>query len=213
MTVYNRIKLLKRAINSILKQSFKDYELIIVDDGSSYNVGEYIIKMQNKYDFIKYIRHSNRNHYISVNAGISIATGRYITFLDSDDEYAGFHLESRVKYFKRNKNIDLIYSTATLKGKQKYMCIPDARNTNKLIHIKDCIIGATFFGKREVFTELKGYKDKYGADFDFYNRAKKKYNIKKFDLPTYMYYRNSGNCETVKLKKRLIDEKRRILHK
>ncbi|MBX7045152.1 MAG: hypothetical protein K1X86_04865 [Ignavibacteria bacterium] len=97
----------------------------------------------------------------------------------------------------------MIHSPAKLIGKEKDMYLPDARNKNKLIHINDCIIGATLFGKREVFIKLKGFKDKYSADSDFYDRAiKEGYMTAKLEIPSYVYYRNLPDSVTNKLKKK-----------
>ncbi|MBS1492007.1 MAG: glycosyltransferase family 2 protein [Bacteroidetes bacterium] len=203
LTTYNRKKYLPRAIKSILKQSFKNYEVIIVDDGSDDNSEKIIFSYIKKYSNFKYIRHSNRKNPLSVNTGFLMATGKYITLLDSDDEYNKEHLKLRVDFMNKNKSVDLLHSPAELIGKEKDMYLPDARNKKKLIHINDCIIGATLFGKRDVFINLKGFKDKYSADFDFYKRAiKSGYNVVKFESATYIYYRNLPDSVTNKLKQR-----------
>jgi len=121
--------------------------------------------------------------------------------LDSDDEYKNNHLKLRVDFMNKNKEIDLLHSRAELIGKEEDMYLPDARNKKKLIHITDCVIGATLFGKREVFMKLNGFKDKYSADSDFYNRAiKAGYTVKNFGEKTYIYYRNLPDSVTNKLK-------------
>jgi len=121
--------------------------------------------------------------------------------LDSDDEYEHSHLKLRVDFMNKNKKIDLLHSPAKLIGKEEDMYLPDARNKNKLIHINECVIGATFFGKREVFLNLKGFKDKYSADSDFYKRAiQAGYKVENLDSPTYIYYRNLPDSVTNKLK-------------
>ncbi|MBS1515709.1 MAG: glycosyltransferase family 2 protein [Bacteroidetes bacterium] len=203
VTTYNRKKFLKRALDSLLKQSFKNFEVIIIDDGSKDDSEKIIFKYLKDNSNFRYLRHSNRKNPLSVNSGILLATGRYITLLDSDDEYKKDHLNIRVEFMKKNPTIDLIHSPAKLIGKEKDMYLPDARNKNKLIHINDCIIGATLFGKREVFTKLKGFKDKYSADSDFYDRAiKKGYMTAKLEIPSYVYYRNLPDSVTNKLKKK-----------
>ncbi len=201
VTTYNRKKILSRALESILKQSYKNYEVIIVDDGSTDESEKIIFSYLKKYTNFKYIRHSNRKNPLSVNSGLSLSTGQYITLLDSDDEYKKHHLSSRVDFMKKNPNIDFLHSPAELIGKEKDMFLPDARNKKKLIHINDCIIGATLFGKREVFMKLKGFNNKYSADSDFYKRAiKQNFIVMKFDVPSYVYYRNLSDSVTNKLK-------------
>ncbi len=74
-----------------------------------------------------------------------------------------------------------MYSSATIIGDRTDCYVPDANDRNKLIHLDDCIIGGTFFGKRKVFEELGGFKNIYSHDSDFYNRASGKFNVRKFD--------------------------------
>ena len=97
---YNRQHLISRPINSILNQTFNDYEIIIVDDGSSDNTDHLITSMQNKK--IRYIKTDNCGVAHARNTGIKLATGKYIGFLDSDDLLEKNHLESAYDYLKEN---------------------------------------------------------------------------------------------------------------
>jgi glycosyltransferase involved in cell wall biosynthesis len=201
ITVYNRKRTFFRALDSILNQSFQNFEIIVVDDGSTDNFHTRLFKYL-LYDYrIRYIKHSNRKTAVSLNTGLAVADGRFITFLDSDDEYEKEHLNKRINFFKRNKNTDLIHSPANIIGKEENMYVPDANNTKKLIHLKDCILGATLFGKSEVFVKLKGFKDKYSYDSDFVKRASKQFNVKRLNVETYIYNRDSKDSILTKLKK------------
>ena len=203
LSVFNRKQKLIRAIKSILIQTFKNYELIIIDDGSTDAVEKILFPILKKHNNFKYIRHSNRHTVLSLNTGLKIAEGEFITFLDSDDEYSPEHLEKRVNFFKKNKKVDLIHSPALLEGDEKDFYVIDARNKKKLIHLNDCIIGATLFGKREVFFELGGFRKINSYDSDFFRRAKKKFNIEELNIPTYTYYRDSKDSVLTLIKKKL----------
>lgn len=201
VTIYNRKRTFKRALESILNQLYTDFEIIVVDDGSTDNFHINFLKFM-KYDYrIKFVSHSNRKTPLSLNTGIKISEGKYITFLDSDDEYERNHLSDRIKYFCKHRNIDLIHSSAKFIGKEEDMFVPDARNTKKLIHLKNCVIGATLFGKREVFLKLEGFKDKFSYDSDFVKRANKIFRVSKFDSSTYIYYRNTQDSILTNFKK------------
>lgn len=202
VTVYNRKRLLKRAVASLLKQTFKDFEVIIIDDGSTDGVERYLNELVSQHKNFRYVKHSNRGIALSLNTGIALSLGKYITFLDSDDEYEPGHLQKRVSYFKKHPGTGLTCSTARIVGKEKDMYVPDARNKNRLIHLNKCVIGGTFFGKREVFEKLNGFKNRYSHDSKFYKRAAKKFKLKKLEIPTYIYYRNTPDSIINQLKQK-----------
>lgn len=87
MPVYNSEKYLKKSISSVLNQSFKDFELILIDDGStdsSLSVCQDFAKNDNR---IHVIHQTNRGICDTRNRGIELSTGDYIAFIDNDDEY------------------------------------------------------------------------------------------------------------------------------
>ena len=85
MPVYNGEQYLNYSIQSVLNQTYKDYELILVDDGSTDHSLEICEKYQSKDKRIRVISQENKGISGARNAGIDIATGEYITFMDSDD--------------------------------------------------------------------------------------------------------------------------------
>lgn len=87
MPVYNAGEYLTTAINSILCQSFDDFELICVDDGSTDSSAVIIKKFMAKDGRIKSVRQSNAGPGVARNTGVEIACGKYIIFLDADDFY------------------------------------------------------------------------------------------------------------------------------
>jgi len=204
LTLFNSRKYAGRAIDSVANQTFKDFELIITDDGSTDDIENDILPLLKNNQGYKYIRHSNRKQPLSLNTGIRCSSGKYITLLDSDDEYMPEHLSERVKYFEENPETDLIHSPANIIGAEKDFFVPDVNDTSKLIHLSECIIGGTMFGKRKVFEDLKGFNNIYSHDSDFYTRAVKRFNVVKFDSPTYIYYRNNPDSVINNLKKSLV---------
>lgn len=200
--VYNRKRQLVKAIESVLNQTYKDTEIVIVDDGSADGLEKYITRYLQVKNTLIYIKQNNRGTPIALNTGIRISSGGLITFLDSDDLYLPEHIEKRVIIFKKNKNIDLIHTTAKIIGSRKNMFVPDANDTKKLIHLNQCVIGATLFGKREVFYKLNGFRNIYAYDYDFMKRASKNFNVQKYDIPTYIYNRNSKDSVLTKYKKK-----------
>ncbi|MFZ5946726.1 MAG: glycosyltransferase family 2 protein [Stygiobacter sp.] len=197
LPTFNREKLLDRSINSVVNQNFKSWELIIVDDGSSDNTFDLVNSYLSDYENVRYIKHSNRKLPLSLNAGILLSVGKYICFLGSDDEYKPSYIEERVNFMIENSNVDLIYGGAEIIGNP---FVKDKNDLTKEIHLSNCVIGGTFFGKRKVFIDLKGFKDlKYSEDSDFYERAIQKFKVVKVGFQSYIYYRDTPDsiCNTI----------------
>ncbi len=194
LTVYNRESFLKRSIDSLLRQSLKEWELIAVDDGSEDNSFKILTEYYLKYSNIKIFRHENIKLPLSRNRGIKNSSGKYITFLDSDDEYEKDHLLVRYNYLEKLPKLDLIHGGVNIIGDEY---VRDKNNPQKFIHLSKCTIGATFFGKREVFLNLNGFRNiDYSEDSEFLERAKKHYNVVKVNFNTYKYHRDAPDSIT-----------------
>ena len=87
MPVYNGAKYLEKSLESVSRQTFKDLEVICVDDGSTDNSLEVLDELKAKYDFIKVISQENQGSGKARNTGLQNAGGEYIAFLDADDIY------------------------------------------------------------------------------------------------------------------------------
>ncbi len=199
MAVYNTPFIqIKRAIKSVLAQTVSNYELIILDDGSHEDIAtelkNYIRDFANQ---IIYLQHQNIGQSKSINRGITLSRGTFITILDADDEYKPNHLELCMQQML---HYDLIASTTTtIVNSDADYFVTDKHNSQKLVHVDDCILFATLFGKKEVFETLK-FEDKYAADAYFYEKADEHFLVQKVNLRSYIYYRNSANSITAKMK-------------
>ena len=199
MAVYNtEFKLVKRAIDSVLKQSFQDFKLIIVDDGSDHDPEQKLVQYIQFYQHkIAYLHHPNCGQSQSINKGILQSDSEYITILDSDDEYKPNHLQACLNEME---HADLIASTTkTIVDTEEDYYVPDKYNPACGIHVDECILFATLFGKKEVFEAIK-FHNSYAADAHFFEHASKHYIVKKVDLRTYIYYRNNPNSICAKMK-------------
>jgi glycosyltransferase involved in cell wall biosynthesis len=108
---FNRANVLGRSIKSVLGQSWPDFELIIVDDGSTDNSEEVIASFADKR--IRYTKHEhNQGQNAALNTGVMAATGQYVAFLDSDDEWLPQFLEKIILTFKQDKFLGAVYSRA-----------------------------------------------------------------------------------------------------
>ena len=104
---FNRINLVARAIDSVLKQSLNPYEIIVVDDGSDDGTSEMI---QNKYKSIKLIQQQNNGVSAARNNGIKHAKGDWIALLDSDDEWIEKKLENQVDRLIKTPEYDFCHT-------------------------------------------------------------------------------------------------------
>ncbi len=108
---YNRATLLPRALDSIIAQTFGDWEIVLVDDGSTDDTealaAEYARPLDDR--FI-YTRQSHAGCTTARNRGIDICRGRFVAFLDSDDEYLPSKLERQLALFECRPKLGLVYS-------------------------------------------------------------------------------------------------------
>lgn len=112
MPTYNRHELIKKSINSILKQSYKDWELIIIDDCPEYPAKRIVKRYDD--ERIKYIEpKENRGGAAARNAGIRISQGSIIGFIDDDDEWLPDKLTLQMEVFEHTSNdVGFCYSAA-----------------------------------------------------------------------------------------------------
>ena len=103
---YNAELYVSETIQSVLEQTFCNWELIVINDGSSDNTHEIIASFDD--ERIRLVDQDNRGVSVARNEGLSRAQGKYITFLDADDTLPPQSLELRVTYLEFNQNIDLV---------------------------------------------------------------------------------------------------------
>jgi GalNAc5-diNAcBac-PP-undecaprenol beta-1,3-glucosyltransferase len=106
---YNRAYILPRTIQSVLNQQFENWELIIIDDGSKDNTAE--LMKQYSDERIHYHYQNNSERSAARNNGINRSKGKYICFLDSDDEFLPEHLSGLYRFIQEEENpIALLYT-------------------------------------------------------------------------------------------------------
>ena len=168
---YNRSKYLPRAINSVLNQTYKNLEIIIVDDGSSDNTKE-ILKPYIKDEGIEYFYIENSGVSNARNFGIQKANGEYISLLDSDDEYLSTRIEIQLSEMKKQEAIISLSNRITsIGGKYKKINpVNNSRNLSKeeIILVKVPPAASLIMFKKEVFKKVKFDKNLPASnDYDF----------------------------------------------
>jgi glycosyltransferase involved in cell wall biosynthesis len=105
--VYNSEKHIREALDSVLNQTYKNIEIIVVDDGSSDHTPEVI---RTHYPMIRYMGQKNGGAAKARNLGIREASGEWIAFLDSDDIWLPTKVEQQVEYFKNHPDVGFIFT-------------------------------------------------------------------------------------------------------
>jgi glycosyltransferase involved in cell wall biosynthesis len=188
LPTFNRARHLQHAVQSVLAQSFSNWELIIVDDGSTDSTFETLDPFILRFPNIRYMKQRNRKAALARNGGIQASFGRYITFLDSDDHYLENHLETRMTLLEKTGDISMLSGGFLC---DETIMVKDCYHPDQLIGIRECILCGTLFGKRELFFALGGFRDMvYAEDTDLWERASKRFAVKKIEDPkTYVYQR------------------------
>lgn len=112
---------MKRCLDSILNQSYQNIEIILINDGSTDRCDEICEQYSKQYSQIKYLKNSNQGVSESRNIGIEIASGSYITFVDSDDYIEKDHIETLVEDVYIYKS-DVIVGNYRMKMKKYKYC-------------------------------------------------------------------------------------------
>lgn len=172
-------KLLRESIESILNQSYKNFEYIIILDNPDNDVHKSVIEEYAlKDDRIHfYINEKNMGLTDSLNRGLSLCHGEYIARMDADDISLPDRLERQMKYLEKN-HYDLIGGITEMineNGSLLYSIksVPtDPKKINKALRYSQCIAHPTWLGKKEVFEKNAGYRHMpLCEDYDFTLRA------------------------------------------
>lgn len=183
---YNRPQRVLEAIESVLSQSYKDFEIVVVNDGSTsdYSAVEIACKRERK---IKYVFQDNQYLAAARNTGMQNASGEFICFLDDDDEFLPNHLEVLHKHILLHHNLEALYHTRTVikshdgsidkleEINKSYVSETDKVISDRFPTIAVCI-------HRKIAAELKfDVGLKYAEDLDYWIRVSMKWPIIKID--------------------------------
>lgn len=202
MPVYNAEKYISEAIDSILNQTFKDFEFIIINDGSS-DRSEEIILSYNDARIIYNSHNQNRGYIPTLNEGIGLSKGIYIARMDNDDISMPFRIEKQVEFLNSHEEYGLIGTWAKIINRDEIMqpCSDDMDirlqqlKMNQFVHTSVMI--------------RKSILDKYNLRYD-----EKYYATEDYDLWVKMSnYCKVGNLNEFLLNYRIHDEQMSFIHK
>jgi glycosyltransferase involved in cell wall biosynthesis len=183
IATFNRENFLRRAIDSVLNQTYQNFDLTIVDDGSSDNTYK-LVKEYLTISKVKYIRTENRGVSAARNLGVAFSDGEYISFLDSDDEWLSHKLESQIHFLKTRTDLRIVHADE--------FWIRNGKKVNKKkIHQKHggnifekcldlCFISPSVaLMERSLFNEFSGFDESFHIceDFDLWLKITSKYEV------------------------------------
>jgi glycosyltransferase involved in cell wall biosynthesis len=115
LPTYNRAAFLPDAFASLKSQGFRDWELIVVDDGGTDQTPELVAALaRDLQQPVRYVHQPNRGPYGARNTGLDLAGGRYIAFFDSDDLWLPHHLANGVKALEANPGVDWVFGASRI---------------------------------------------------------------------------------------------------
>ncbi|MFO1519924.1 MAG: glycosyltransferase family A protein [bacterium] len=170
MAAFNRARLLPRAVESVLQQDFTDWELLVIDDGSTDSTSAVVESLQKLTPRLLYFQRPHRGLAPTRNFGFEKSSGLYLTSLDSDDEYLPGHLSLHHAFLQAHPEIEMLRSRPQIVG-DPY--VPDFDRPGERIHLDECVVGCTFMVKAEVMKRMGGYPDlPFGDDTQFWRKGK-----------------------------------------
>jgi len=177
---YNRAHLIGDSIRSVLGQTFTDLELIVVDDGSTDDTETIVMSFSDTR--LRYICQPNRGRSNARNHALSLATGKYIAFLDSDDLYLPDKIQKQVNYLRSHPGTGMVYTSAHCIDEQGEMLVDKYEaSASGLIYesiaffLPVTIILPTVMTYKTVIDEIGGFDEKMHRfeDTDMWRRISK----------------------------------------
>ena len=208
---YGQPVYLENAINSILSQTYSDWELIIVDDNNPDTLSRAETeRLVNGYDDkrIKYIKHPyNKNGAAARNTALKVARGEFVSFLDSDDEYFPNRLEECIKVLSsKSDNIAGVYTGCEFRrGGRTYLKYVDVKDGNFLVDTLACrfmfCTGSNIFIRKSVAEEVNGFDEAFlrHQDYEFLVRIFERYDW--VAIPQVLVVKNNENLNLPDIEK------------
>ncbi len=202
---YNRAKYITRAIDSVLNQTYQDFEIIVVDDGSKDNTKEILTPYMNK---IHYLWQENRGISAARNIAIQRATGEYIAFLDSDDVWLNNKLQIQVDILNKSFNIGLVHNKMIMLSEQgQKVGMKPKRESGKdfkeLLEIGGDLPTSSVMVRRECFDKTGLFDENLPImeDFEMWLRIAKEYDLYEIkDQHLAYYYRHDQQITRNRIK-------------
>lgn len=204
MPTYNRGHLIRESIISVLEQSYRGFELIIIDDGSSDNTREVVLSFDDPR--VRYVYQDNMGRSVARNRAAAIAKGKYLAFIDSDDLFLPGKLALQVAYLDTHPGVGLVYTSA--------YCIDDFGNYLEHKYLAErsgfiykdiafftavTVTLPTVMTYKKIFDSVGGFDESMHRfeDTDLWRRVSKNYRIDAISEFTCLLRTHVGNSLAV----------------
>jgi len=201
---YNAEKYIGEAINSVLSQMYTDFEVIVIDDGST---DETQARVKEFGELVSYYYKQNNGPASARNFGVKKAKGEFIAFLDADDLWEPEKLEKQLNFLNRHPEIVLvcsaIYSFGT-RSKTYYLLSTKTHQGNlfRSLFLKSFIhTSSVIIKKKAIIEDVGGFKEEYrwGEDYDLWLRIAKRFPIAYLGEPLVRIRSHEQNISKAKI--------------
>lgn len=200
---YNRANMVAEAVQSVLKQTYRNIEIIVVDDGSTDNTREVLKKYQQK---INYIYQDRSERSKARNKGFRHSKGNYVAFLDSDDLWLPTKTEKQVEVLNSQREVGLVYVGVQFIDIDGMPCSVDIcwDASEREVLYEDLMTHNVITGTTSSAMIRRTCLDKVGLfdesmhtceDLDLYRRIARYYEFCKIDLPLVKFRIHGGNTQ------------------
>ena len=185
---FNHGEYIDEAVDSILNQTYQDFEIIIIDDGSTDSLTIEKLKSYNKQK-TKVIRTKNNGLPAARNKGIQLGTGKYILTLDADDKFHPSFLEMAVPILNKNKKIGVVTCFCQTFGLYKQIWHTKGGDIKDFLVNNNCLSGALF--RKTCWNTVGGYDEKMKEGYEDWNFwigiTEKGWNVHVIKYPLFFY--------------------------
>lgn len=200
--VYNRGKMISDTLESISKQTFTDFEVVVVNDGSTDDTLPVLHELKKQYPWLVIVTQENHERAYSRNRGIEATSGKYITFCDSDDGFFPNHLSTAAKYLEKNPRVLFFHQGTVIKNEKGKTLWKVSHNTEDLNYeilkgnLMSCI---GMFCNKAVFQQCKFNEERdltAVEDWDLWLRLAARYTLHALpEITSYMIIHGGRSME------------------
>jgi glycosyltransferase involved in cell wall biosynthesis len=200
---FNCARFLGQALQSVFEQTYADYEIVVVDDGSTDGTRELLAPLSDK---IHYVYQSNRGLPSARNVGVSKSSGEFLAYLDADDKWYPRKLEHQVAFMDVHPECGLVHSDLTLMDEDDRLIFPDWYRKSKGSHangfcvmelLQECFIQVpTVIERRICFDRVGGFDERFRRLEDYLHWLQivlDGYAVGYVDEPLAMYRLRTGS--------------------